>query len=121
MNELFFRHSSSKTRVTATPSVWLHNDYARTTHRTRALLYRSRVTNLPLTDAQGAPRLTFLATLCGSRTCPTIYRTDRDTYVVQGYSVTGESAGLDLPPGEQLVEIPIGLLAEAMKAAAQHD
>ncbi|MCM4084776.1 hypothetical protein [Paractinoplanes hotanensis] len=79
------------------------------------------MTKTPLTDAQDAPRLTFIATLCGSSTCPTIYRTDRDTYVVQGYTVTGETAGLDLPPGEQLVEIPAGLLAEAMKAAAEHE
>ena len=45
-----------------------------------------------------------------------MYRTDRDTYVVQGYTVTAEAAGLDLPAGEQLVEIPAELLAEAVKA-----
>ena len=47
-----------------------------------------------------------------------MYRTDRDTYVVQGYTVTAESAGLDLPAGEQLVEIPAELLAEAVKAVS---
>ena len=76
------------------------------------------MTNLPLTGVQeAAPQLTFVATLCGAGTCPTVYRTDRDTYVVQGYTVTAESAGLDLPAGEQLVEIPAALLAEAVKAA----
>jgi hypothetical protein len=45
-----------------------------------------------------------------------VYRTDRDTYLVQGTIVTAEAAGLDLPAGEQLVEIPAGLLAEAAKA-----
>ncbi|MBU2670644.1 hypothetical protein KOI35_44805 [Actinoplanes bogorensis] len=63
--------------------------------------------------------MTFVATLCGSGSCPTVYRTDRNTYVVQGYTVTGENAGLDLPPGEQLVEIPADLLAEAVRAAGQ--
>ncbi|WP_307873210.1 hypothetical protein [Paractinoplanes ovalisporus] len=76
-------------------------------------------TNQPLTAAQdAAPRLTLVTTLCGGGTCPTVYRTDRNTFVVQGYTVTAEAAGLDLPAGEQLVEIPAELIAEAMKAVS---
>lgn len=81
------------------------------------------MTNLPLTVVQDAerdgikPQLTFVTKLCGAGSCPTVYRTDRDTFVIQGYAVTAEAAGLDLPAGEQLVEIPADLLAEAVKAA----
>ncbi|WP_250036273.1 hypothetical protein [Paractinoplanes maris] len=76
------------------------------------------MTNLPLTGVQeSAPQLTFVTKICGAGSCPTVYRTDRDTYVVQGYTVTAEATGLDIPAGEQLVEIPAALLAEALKAA----
>ncbi|MFI5895818.1 hypothetical protein ACIA5D_37550 [Actinoplanes sp. NPDC051513] len=80
------------------------------------------MTNQPLTVVQDAERdgtepLTFLTKLCAGGSCPTVYRTDRGTYVVQGYALTAEAAGLDLPAGEQLVEIPAELLAEAVKAA----
>ncbi|WP_307834323.1 hypothetical protein [Paractinoplanes lichenicola] len=77
------------------------------------------MTNQPLTVVQpAAPQLTLVTTLCGGGTCPTVYRTDRDTFVVQGYTVTAEAAGLDLPAGEQLVEIPAELLAEAVKKSS---
>ena len=81
------------------------------------------MTNPPLTVVQDVerggtkPQLTLVTKLCGAGTCPTVYRTDRDTFVVQGYTLTAEAAGLDLPAGEQLVEIPAELLAEAVKAA----
>ena len=81
------------------------------------------MTNLPLTVVQDAerdgtkPQLTFVTKLCGAGSCPTVYRTDRGTYVIQGYTLTAEATGLDLPAGEQLVEIPAELLAEAVKAA----
>ncbi|MCY1142039.1 hypothetical protein OWR29_28940 [Actinoplanes sp. Pm04-4] len=77
------------------------------------------MTNQPLTVVQDAsPQLTIVSSLCGSGTCPTVYRTDRDTYLVQGYTVTAEDAGLDLPAGEQLVEIPAEIFAQAMKATS---
>jgi hypothetical protein len=63
-----------------------------------------------------APKLTLVTTLCGGGTCPTVYRTDRGTLVVQGYTVTAENVDIDLPAGEQLVEIPAELLAAAMRA-----
>jgi hypothetical protein len=82
------------------------------------------VTNLPLTVVQGsdredaAPQLKLIKQLCTGGSCPTVYLTDRDTYVVQGYTVPAETAGLDVPAGEQLVEIPAALLAEALKAVS---
>ena len=63
----------------------------------------------------GSPKLTLVASLCGTGTFPTVYRTDRGTLVVQGYTVTAENANIDLPAGEQLVEIPMDLLAAAMR------
>jgi len=82
-----------------------------------------RVTNQPLTGVQdnkhasATPVLTLITTICGGGTCPTVYRTDRNTFVVQGYTVTAEAAGLDLPAGEQLVEIPAELF-EAVRASS---
>jgi hypothetical protein len=35
--------------------------------------------------------------------------------VVQGYTVSGKRAGIDVPDGETLVEIPIELLTEAVR------
>jgi hypothetical protein len=64
-----------------------------------------------------APKLTLVTTLCGSGTCPTVYRTDRGTLVVQGYTLAAEDTDIDLPAGEQLVEIPAELLAAAMQAS----
>lgn len=45
--------------------------------------------------------------------CPTLYATDRDTYVVQGDAVTDPEALAELRnvlPGETFVEIPKELL-----------
>ena len=55
--------------------------------------------------------LRVIATLCApAGSCPTIYRTDRGTLVIQGTPLSAETAGIDLPAGEILVEIPEGLL-----------
>jgi hypothetical protein len=62
--------------------------------------------------------LELVTTLCGGGHCPTVYRTNRGTLVVQGYAVTAETAGVDLPPGELLVEIPADLLHAARDAGA---
>jgi hypothetical protein len=39
---------------------------------------------------------------------PTLYKTDRDTWVIQGYIVTDREAlsAIKLPEGETVVEIP---------------
>ncbi|MBB2942862.1 hypothetical protein FB565_002575 [Actinoplanes lutulentus] len=60
--------------------------------------------------------LTPLAVTCATGTCPTVYSTNRGTLVVQGYTVTPAEAGVRTPDGEQLVEIPIELLADALRA-----
>nr|WP_296074749.1 hypothetical protein [uncultured Actinoplanes sp.] len=65
-------------------------------------------------DPNGPVALTHLATVCGSGSCPTLYETNRGTYVVQGF-VVGAQAGIDVPDGESLVEIPAELLAEAIR------
>ena len=74
-----------------------------------------------LTVAQDAPAglgLELVTTLCGGGHCPTVYRTNRGTLVVQGYAVPAGTAGVDLPPGELLVEIPADLLRAAHDAGA---
>ena len=65
-------------------------------------------------DPKGPVALKPLVARRGSGSCPTLYETDRGTYVVQGY-IVGSDAGVDLPDGESLVEIPAGLLAEAIR------
>lgn len=62
-------------------------------------------------------KIELLSSYCGSESCPTIYRTDRGTVVVQGYAVEAGQTGVNLPPGELLVEIPTELLAAAARAA----
>ncbi|GAA3551078.1 hypothetical protein GCM10022419_034210 [Nonomuraea rosea] len=49
--------------------------------------------------------------------CPTIYRTDRGTIVVQGNELSAGSLRLiTLPGGETVAEIPESLLLEAARA-----
>ena len=52
------------------------------------------------------------------KTCPVLYRTDRGTVVVQGWTVTDPEAlrQLGLPGGEQAVEIPAEMVAEVLRA-----
>jgi len=62
------------------------------------------------------PVLTLIASLCGSGTCPAIYRTDRGTLVVQGRAIAAGSVDIELPEGESLVEIPVQLLTGVAEA-----
>jgi hypothetical protein len=55
--------------------------------------------------------------LCGGGSCPTIYRTDRNTVLVQGHTATGVA----VPHGELLVEIPQELLIEAARRINDQD
>ena len=53
---------------------------------------------------------------CLGGECPTVYRTDRDTFVVQGNLVNpSDVAALKVPSHEGLVEIPASL-ARALAA-----
>lgn len=57
-------------------------------------------------------RLRFLGTNSEQGTCPAVYETDRDTYVVQGKLITDPTALADLvklAPDETVVEIPKSL------------
>ncbi|MDT5041478.1 MAG: hypothetical protein QOE51_2463 [Actinoplanes sp.] len=58
-----------------------------------------------------APALELLATTCSTGSCPTIFKTDRGTILIQGYAVDPQGAGVTLAPNELLVEIPAELLA----------
>ena len=63
--------------------------------------------------ATAVTHLRVLAGRCGAGSCPTVYGTDRDSVVVQGYVVNGDDAGVEVPDGERLVEIPIEVLLAA--------
>jgi hypothetical protein len=67
-------------------------------------------------DAGSELQLELVLTLCGGGSCPTVYQTNRGTFVVQGYAVDPARAGVDLPDGERLIEIPADLLQEAARA-----
>ncbi len=53
----------------------------------------------------------MLAKSCDKRDCPTIYKTDRGTILVQGE--TPADHGLSIPDHETLVEIPMELIRQA--------
>lgn len=46
---------------------------------------------------------------CAGKNCPTIYRKDDDTIIVQGYKADNLFL-TELPDGEQAVAIPVELL-----------
>ena len=53
---------------------------------------------------------------CADKTCPTIYRTDRGTFVVQGTQLGREdSAKLVLGANELAVELPEAVIWEALR------
>lgn len=60
--------------------------------------------------------LTFIrkTRLSGDSNCPSLYRTDRGTFVVQGWRVSDPEAlaQLDIPDHETVVEVPADVLAE---------
>ena len=60
-------------------------------------------------------KLTFLRMSSKDGECPTLYATDRDTYVIQGWKVTDPEAlaSMDIPDRETAVEVPRALLGFA--------
>lgn len=57
-----------------------------------------------------------VANVCSAGSCPTVYIDGTtSTLIVQGFTVSPERAGIDLPNGESLIEIPYELLAEALR------
>ncbi|ROT32933.1 hypothetical protein [Micromonospora sp. HM5-17] len=65
-------------------------------------------------------KLTFIRKTAQSQVnnCPSLYRTDRGTFIVQGWRVSDAEAlsQLDIPPHETAVEVPEDVLAEIAKA-----
>jgi len=61
-------------------------------------------------------KLTFIrkTIISGETNCPSLYRTDRDTFLVQGWRVNDPEtlAQLDIPAHETIVEVPVDVLAE---------
>ena len=64
-------------------------------------------------------KLTFIRKTAQSQVnnCPSLYRTDRDTFIVQGWRVSDPEAlaQLDIPAHETAVEVPADVLAEIAK------
>jgi hypothetical protein len=69
----------------------------------------------PLPPLPHSGPLRVVANMCNSGACPTVYETGSGTVVVQGFAVAATRAGIDVPDGEALVEIPVELLAEALR------
>jgi hypothetical protein len=66
-------------------------------------------------------KLTFIGTTSDNGGCPTLYATDRGTFVIQGLRVTDPEAqaGLrDVLDGETYVEVPRELLDFAPRATS---
>ncbi len=61
--------------------------------------------------------LRFLGRATGGGGCPTLYATDRSTYLVQGWRVVdaADLAELDVPDHETVVEVPISLMRHLPK------
>jgi len=60
-------------------------------------------------------KLTFVeGSGCGTGPCPAVYKTENQTFVIQGFTVDPSQAGITLPPGELLVEIPCYILENAL-------
>jgi len=65
-------------------------------------------------------KLTRVVERCDNGPCPTLYTTDRGTYVLQGFRVTDPEAltALNLPAHETAVEVPRALLTDAVAKGA---
>jgi hypothetical protein len=62
-----------------------------------------------------AMELRKLAGTCDDGTCPTVYLSDRNTFVLQGEAVPS-AEGLVFAPHEQAVELSVELVEEALRA-----
>jgi hypothetical protein len=64
-------------------------------------------------------KLTFLGTSSQDGSCPTLYATDRGTFVIQGWKVLDDEAlaDMDIPDHETAIEVPPALLRFVPPAA----
>lgn len=53
---------------------------------------------------------------CRDGNCPTAFLTDRETVLVQGDLTSDAVVGLQVPPGEGAVEVPVAIILEAAAA-----
>jgi hypothetical protein len=59
--------------------------------------------------------LTPLTTSCANGACPDVFRSKDGGVVVRGIAVPPTDAGIEVGPGEALVEIPADVLLEAAR------
>ena len=83
----------------------------------------TRVTYHPHTPgvrSEQTPTVTLeaVANRCSGGECPMVYKTNRGTLVVQGYAFEPAHAGVSLPSGEQMVEIPIELIKDYLHSSS---
>ncbi len=52
---------------------------------------------------------------CAGSTCPTVFASNRGTVVVQGYQLDRADLAVEVPGGEDVVEIPLELLKTAAR------
>jgi hypothetical protein len=64
--------------------------------------------------SSNSPKVTLqpLVAPCATGECPTIFQADRGTLVLQRYVFNPDDAGAEVPPGEQMIEVPVALLAK---------
>ena len=76
------------------------------------------------TSHPGGPitKLTFLGKDSTPNDSPTLYATDQDTYLVQGYTVTDPEAlaQMRIPDGETVAEVPKRLMKYLPPEEQQH-
>jgi hypothetical protein len=67
---------------------------------------------LPTSREEKAVKIRFLGKESTPNDSPTLYATDRETYLVQGYVVTDPEAlaEMHVPEGETVVEVPRRLM-----------
>jgi hypothetical protein len=54
---------------------------------------------------------------CNGGPCPTVFKSDRGTFVVQGFQLAGtDMSQLTLGPNESAVEIPEALMNDVLSA-----
>jgi hypothetical protein len=65
------------------------------------------------------PTIFEVAAGCANDGCPTVWTDDTGRLVIQGAVVDPADVGIDVPDGEQLVEIPAALLQEYIDRQAR--
>jgi ribosome recycling factor len=75
----------------------------------------NKLGSLARDEFAAAQPLRQIASVCTTGACPTVYEANDDCVIVQGYVVSAEELGVDVPDGETLVKVPLALLTEAVR------